>query len=283
MHSYAPAERPLRALVEARIPVHTVRGVPGLVIGEIAGRDSVAALVAAVREGRGIRSILPTIVATGTEYGGGDEPDHASRILRERVASDGVRVFDPLRLTSPELWRALNGRWAAELIARYGAEAWSTCSACHLYVHLARVPLAWALGVDTIVTGERDAHRGRLKFSQLPATIEASREALRYAGIDLLEPIQALDDDAAIDELVGRRWEASTGHLDCVHSGNFIRVDGSIVYDEPAHRRYLDEFFLPAARSIIDAWRAAGVGVRDDAELPDYLAISRDALQETRT
>jgi hypothetical protein len=276
---HASAEHPVHALAEAGIPARTVRAQPGLVIGEMAGRDSVAALVALTRQRAGeVNAILPTIVATGTEYGDPDEPIRAIHILRTLVAGS-VRVYDPVHLASPTLWAALNGRWSAELMRRYGPSAWSPCSACHLYVHLCRVPLAWTLGVTTVSTGERDAHCGRLKFSQLPRTIDASVDAMRYAGLELAEPIRDVDDDASIQELVSGTWDDDAEPWCCLLSGNYIGVDGTVDYDEAAHRRYLDEFFSPVARAVIDTWRDAEIGLSEDAALPDYLAITKAVLE----
>jgi hypothetical protein len=276
--SNALAEHPLRALTEAGIPVQSVRAQPGLVIGELAGRDSVAALVAIARQHEGgVHAILPTIVAAGTEYGDAGEPERAFHLLRTLVPG-AVRVYDPVRLASPTLWAALNGRWAGELMRRYGPSTWSPCSACHLYFHLCRVPLAWTLGATTIVAGERDAHCGRLKLSQLPATIDASIDAVRYAGLELAEPIRDVDDDADIDEIAGRQWDDAAEPWCCLLSGNYIRLDGTVDLDEPAHDRYLEEFFSPLARAVIDSWRQSEVGLREDAAVPDYDAMARAVL-----
>jgi hypothetical protein len=53
-----------------------------LAIAEIAGRDSVAAAVAAVRE-HGFDTLLPTIALTGTEIGDFDAPYRAVERLTE--------------------------------------------------------------------------------------------------------------------------------------------------------------------------------------------------------
>jgi hypothetical protein len=279
----APAEHPHRALADAGLPEHILHCRPGLVIGEIAGRDSIAALVTLARghtpeKHGGNLAILPTIVATGTEYGDATAPARAIRVLRERVAGQ-ARVFDALRLTSPSLWHALNGRFGAEVAERWGT--WSPCLACHLYVHLCRVPLAWTLGATTIATGERDAHRGRLKLSQTPQAIRASMEVLAHAGIELLEPIQYVDDEEILAELVGPGWDQGTAQTSCVLSDNYVGLDAAVNLDESAHENYVAEFFVPVGKAVIDEWRRAGVGHREDVAVPDYETIVREVLEHS--
>ncbi len=280
---HAPAERPLHALAEAGLPEYVVRGRPGLIVGEVAGRDSVAALVQLARERVAAHpdprhtqlSILPTAVATGTEYGDWSGPAHAVHVLRDQLAGH-ARIFDLVRLTSPTLWAALNGRWGAELAIRYGA--WSPCMACHLYVHLCRVPLAWALGAKVVTTGERNSHAGQISLSQTPATIAASEEVFAYAGLELLQPVQTVDDEDTIAELVGSEWPPAARQLDCLLAGNFVLLDGELAYDAAAHERYLKEFFVPAGRAVIDAWREGHLVDRPDAPIPDYGHIIRDVV-----
>ena len=276
--THFPAERPAEALAEAGVSLAHLRGLPDLVIGEIAGRDSIAALVAVARM-RGPVTILPTVVATGTEHGGEHSADDAVARLRTQ-AGDTADVLPIVRLASPALWHALNGRFAAELASRYGS--WSPCSACHLYVHLCRVPLAWAAGCRTVATGERDAHGDRLKLSQTPETIDASIRAMAHAGIELLEPIRDVDDEATIAGLSGATRSDGVAQPSCVLSGNYVRTDGTIAFDAVRNTAYLTEFFGSAGRAIVDAWRAAGVGMDARAELPDYVSLVAGVLSEPR-
>lgn len=230
----------------------SLRGREGLVIGEIAGRDSVAALVEAVR-GHGVTTILPTVAFAGTEYGDAAAPLRAVEFLRERT-NGRAEVLEPIELRSPRLWTALNARFAFDIQRRFGV--YSPCLACHLYMHLVRVPLAWAVGGVPVVAGERDTHAGAVKLSQMPAGIDASRDVLRHASIELLEPIRHHADNDAIEELVGPDWPQGGKQLSCVLSGNYTSVDGSVVYDADGYARYVSEFLLPAGRAVVSAWRS---------------------------
>jgi hypothetical protein len=263
----APVEHPSLALAASGLDLATVAALPALVVAEIAGRDSVAAAVVAVRE-RGFRTVLPTAVYTGTEYGDREAPERAAQHLRE-IVGDSARVLPLVSIASPRLWSALNGRFAAVVHGLFGV--CSPCLACHLYMHLARVPLAWALGDAPLIAGERDSHGGRVKLSQTPMGIDASARVLARAGIELLEPVRHVHDGAGITALVGGDWRAGEEQLQCVHSANYVALDGTAAYDELAHSRYLHGFMEPVGSAVIAAWRA-------DAE-PDYEAIIRRVLE----
>jgi len=264
---YIPAEHPEYALATIGLDSASLSVRPGLAIAEIAGRDSVAAAVLAVRE-RGFKVLLPTSVATGTEYGDERAPDHAVERLASLVGP-GVEILPPLRLGSPRLWAALNGRFAGVIAERY--RLYSPCLACHLYMHLARVPLAQALGGVPVIAGEREAHGSRLKLSQTASGIDACVRVLARADVELLEPIRRVHDSESIVEIVGPGWSGGARQLCCVHSGNYGALDGSVSYDEFAYARYVHGFMEPAGAGIVDAWR-------ETAE-PDYEAIVRAVLR----
>ena len=277
--SFLPAESIACSLGPDRLDM--LRALPALAIGAIAGRDSVAAIVSAVRT-EGFSAVLPTSVATGTEYGNMDAPLAAVGVLRE-VLADECEVFDPIRIGSPALWAALNGRFAAEIVARWGM--CSPCLACHLYVHLARVPLSWALGGAPVVTGERDTHDGRIKLSQTPGSIDAETRVLAVAGVELLTPLRTANGQE-IDALVPG-WTEGERQLCCVHSGNYQRLDGSVRFDAEKYGLYLREFFEPAGNAIVSAWRAARIDSPIAMEAPgtaghgvDYGAVVREVLNE---
>lgn len=260
------AEHPTRALEAAGLDLASLLARPGLAIVEIAGRDSVAAAIAAVRE-HGFTTLLPTSVATATEFGDERAPERAVSCLSERLG-DGVEVLPALRLGTPRLWAALNGRFATVIADRYRFS--SPCLACHLYMHLARVPLSLALGGAPVVAGERDTHGGRLKLSQTSPGIDACARVLARAGVELLEPIRRVRDGEEIEALVGSGWETGTRQLRCVHSANYADLDGEVAFDELAYARYVHGFLEPAGSAVVEAWRTA-------AE-PDYEAIIHAVL-----
>jgi hypothetical protein len=258
---YIAAEQPEYALATIGLDSATLAARPGVAVVEIAGRDSVAAAVVAVRE-RGFTTLLPTSVATGTEYGDESAPDRAVERLTA-LLGDGVDVLPMVRIGSPRLWAALNGRYAAVIADRY--RIYSPCLACHLYMHLARAPLSLALGGVPVIAGERETHGGRLKLSQTTLGMDACVRVLSRAGIELLEPIRRVRDSREIIELVGDGWNAGSRQLCCVHSANYAALDGSVSYDELAYARYVHGFLEPVGAAIVAAWR-------DNGE-PDYQSV----------
>lgn len=241
----------------------------GTAIVEIAGRDSVAAAVVAVRE-RGFRTLVPTIAYTGTETGDRQAPMRAVETLR-RLLGGSVDVHEPVALSDPALWSAMNARPAAEIMRRFNV--YSPCLACHLYLHLLRVPLAWSHGNAPVVSGERATHDGKVKLSQTAASMAAAERVLAHAGIELLAPVRdASGDDIAA--VVGPDWAQGGEQMGCQLSGNYVNFDGTVTYDEAGYARYLAEYFEPVGRAIIDAWRAERAG----APAADFEAVIRGVL-----
>ena len=241
----------------------------GIAIVEIAGRDSVAAAVTAVRD-NGFRELVPTIAFTGTETGDREAPMRAIATLRQLV-SGRAHVHEPVALSDPALWAAMNARPASELLHRFGL--CSPCLACHLYLHLLRVPLAWSHNNAPVIGGERDTHDGRIKLSQTTGSIDASARVLAYAGIALLQPIRHATHDE-IAELVDGEWDADASQLGCQLSGNYVGLDGTVRYDQAGYDRYLREYFEPMGRAVIDAWRAE----REGAPATDFVDVVRAVL-----
>jgi hypothetical protein len=138
-------------------------------------------------------------------------------------------------------------------------------------VHLVRVPLAQALGGVPIVSGERDTHNGAVKLSQTSLGIDVSVRVLARAGIELLEPIRRVRDGEEIAALIGPSWEVGARQLCCVHTGNYVGLDGEVAYDQLAYARFAHGFLEPAGAAVVEAWR-------DTAE-PNYESIVRAVLQ----
>lgn len=242
----------IERLISPRLQGEVAR-VQNLAIGEIAGRDSIAAIIKAAEQ-EDIDVVLPTIVYTGTEYGDRDVLKSNVKYLRQRLQYLGKSVLAPVTLGDPALWHALNGRFLSVLLKKFGF--YSPCLGCHLYMHLVRVPLAKKLGCTKIVGGEREAHEGRLKINQVPMALDAYIEVLSCAGIELILPVRKIDSNEKIKAIVGSAWEQGEKQLKCVFSGNYRTLGGSVDYDEDALRRYFDEFAIPAGKKILQVWEA---------------------------
>jgi len=230
-----------------------------LAIAEIAGRDSIAATLAGVAS-LGIETIVPTAVYTGTEYGDWsvlfDSVDH----LRRRLADTPVVISDLILLGSPRLWGALNGRHMARLAEEFGY--CTPCVGCHLYLHIVRVPLAWALGASKIISGERESHDGRVKINQTAQALDAYASVIAEAGIELVMPIRQIASGEDVEGLLGEGWAEGDRQLSCVLSKNYVDGDGAVVFDKDGFGRFLERFIVPAGRATIESWRSG--------RTPDY-------------
>lgn len=223
--------------------------IPDLVIGELAGRDSAAAVIFAVEEG--VRDILPTYVYTGTEYGDWTQLDENLAFLERALRRKGARLHPPIVLGDPALWAAICGRFSGEIAMRYGPCGF--CTGCHLYMHLCRVPLALRIGSNVIISGERESHQGRIKLNQTGPALDAYAEVLSAAGIRLSMPLRFVDSNEEIERAVGPDWTEGGRQLDCVLGRNYEGADGRLICDMPRFRAFLEEFLVPLGKKMLDA------------------------------
>ncbi|MBU1276551.1 MAG: hypothetical protein KJ720_14345 [Proteobacteria bacterium] len=246
--------------------VERLRQAPGLAIVELAGRDSVAAALKAVEE-RGLKTLVPTYVYTGSEHGQWGEVPQAWRRLSGRLPA-GVELTPLLVMGSPRFWRALNGRHLQELSRRFGFSP--VCPGCHLYLHAARIPLARRLGNAPVVAGERLSHDGREKLNQVASAQDAYQELYRRFGQELMLPLAGIIRGREVENILGLPWPEGAGQLGCVFSGNYLETDGSLAVPPRSLRAYFDSFALPLAVQVVEAYLRG--------EPPEYLTLARRLL-----
>jgi hypothetical protein len=249
--------------------IKTYRELSGLAIVEIAGRDSVAAAIKAV-EDQGFTNLIPTYVYTGTEHGAWESVERAVHRLVARLPQ--VQVHDLLLLGSPMFWQALNGRFVAELISRYGF--YTPCVGCHLYLHTTRVPLAMMLGKVPIIAGERERHDQAIKVNQLSEALNIYRDIAGRFGIDLLLPLRHVTEGTRIDDILGFEWQGGQEQLGCVLSGNYKGWDGALENTVSLVQQYLKEFARPCSERIIELY-AKG-------DIPNHLKIGAEVLKSLK-
>ena len=216
-------------------------------VAEIAGRDSIAAAIAAARSGR-LDAVLPTAAYTGTEHGSWQAVFESMDLLRVRLQADGVMVFPPVVLGAPSLWRKLCGQSITSHLRAYGF--YTPCIGCHLYFHAARIPLARRLGCGFLIGGERESHDGRVKINQTAVALDAYGAFTSSFGIELLLPVRGIESGREIEAIIGRPWPEGGDQLECVLSGNYAGY-GEKEFPPEKVRRFLEEFAVPAARDEV--------------------------------
>lgn len=224
---------------------------PHVAIAEIAGRDSIAAVIKAC-EMRTIRAIVPTIAYTGTEYGNWKTPLEKINTLKTLLKKKRVTVFEPVILGSPKFWRSLCGRYVTHLFNKYGF--FSHCIGCHLYLHAIRIPLAVKLGGSPVIGGERESHDGRIKLNQIGIALDAYRKFMNMFNIELILPLRHIKSGGEIESIIGSEWDEGDQQLECVLSKNYREMDESVTFDETSIKRFLDEFALKKAEEIIKGY-----------------------------
>jgi hypothetical protein len=244
--------------------IDTLKKTEGVALAEIAGRDSVAAVLAAVKK-HPIKGVLPTIAYTGTEFGDWERVLATSRFVAERLREDGITVSDPVFIGSPRFWWLLCGRYISMLFNRFGF--YTPCLGCHLYLHALRIPLARLIGAPYIISGEREQHDGRVKVNQVPLALDAYRSFVETFSVELLLPVRHIHSGAEIGQIVGQEWKEGGGQLECVLSKNYQDMDGFVTYDEAAIRRFFEEFAFPLAEGVVRIYL--------EGKMPDFETLAK--------
>lgn len=218
-----------------------------LAIVEIAGRDSVAAAILAVRA-HGFTDILPVYAYTGTEHGPWHEVPRA--VTRMTRGLPRVCVHDLCVMGSPLFWKALNGRFSSIINRLFGFI--SPCVGCHLYLHAVRIPLAARLNFAPIISGERESHSGMVKINQTPQVLDFYAGFAEKHRVPLLMPLRKTVDGNTIEKILGFEWERGKNQLQCALSGNYRDTKGGIVETGDV-ASFLTTFAGPCAKKIIHA------------------------------
>ncbi len=232
-------------------------------LGEIAGRDSIAALLIATEQ-HPIQAILPTIAYTGTEFGNWENAIQKCRLVAERLRERNITVYEPIFLGAPRFWWSLCGRSISYLINQFGF--YTPCLGCHLYLHALRIPLAKRIGAPYIIAGEREKHDGRVKLNQVAVALDIYKTFVGGFGLELLLPLRHIHAGAEIEKIIDSDWKEGEGQLQCVLSKNYQDIDGGVTYDEGRIRRFFEEFAVPLAERIIRAYL--------DGKEPDYETLA---------
>jgi hypothetical protein len=228
--------------------IHELRETENLAVAEIAGRDSIAAVLRAC-ELRRIRAIVPTVAYTGTEYGNWTITFEKINILKDKLQKDNIRVFDPVVIGSPKFWWKLCGRYTTHLTKKYGF--YSHCVGCHFYFHAVRIPLAKKIHSTIVIGGERESHNGKLKVNQIKISLDAYQSFLKKFGIELYLPIRYVKSGQEIESILNMPWDEGDQQLECVLSKNYLEADGSVSFREEAIIQYFEEFAFQTAEEII--------------------------------
>jgi hypothetical protein len=221
------------------------------IIVEMAGRDSVAAVIKATSM-ISVKTIIPTIAYSGTEFGSWEILLKKTAFLKERLKSLNIKVIAPVFLGDPRLWRVLCGRYATHLFKRF--DFYTPCVGCHLYFHILRIPLAKMLSCKMVVGGEREAHDGKIKLNQIGIALDSYINLLHKFGVELVLPLRHVKSGNDIEAIVGQHWEEGEEQMQCIMASNYRDIDGTAVYVDNSIKRYFEEFALNIAEKAVGSY-----------------------------
>ncbi len=219
------------------------------VIGEFAGRDSVAAILKAM-EDKSINNILPVASFAPTEYGNFQilESNYEKMVKRSKDLYGNKKTIYPLIYYSNfDLWSIINGRFVDSIIRKFGF--YTTCIGCHAYFHLIRIPIALKLN-KKIITGERESHDGRVKINQTAECLNGYKKIARELDVDLIMPIRYIEDGDEIENIIGWEWKEGKGHQTCAFSKNYVSPEGEVAYNKDKVQNYIDNYLYPVGVTL---------------------------------
>lgn len=228
--------------------IEVLKNRPSLAIGEVAGKDSVAAIIHASHR-EDIDSILPVAIYTGTLHGDWNIILDTTRYIRREVKKRCDKIVHDLAVIgSPKLWHALNGRFMKVIFEKFGFLP--PCLGCHLYFHSIVIPLAKKLKCSIVIAGERESHEGKIKLNQTPIAIDAYVSVLEDFGIKLIVPLRYIKDNAEIASIIGKDWK-DEDQMSCILSGNYKSLDGKARFIESESYDFFHLYAIPAVSGII--------------------------------
>lgn len=220
-------------------------------IAEIAGRDSIAAVIRASKILH-LKAILPTIAYTGTEYGNWKFPFEKITILKEKLRHSSIKIYNPIILGSPIFWWTLCGRYSTHFFKRF--QFYSHCIGCHLYFHAIRIPLAKKLKCKLIIAGERESHDGNIKINQIKPALDAYINFLKKFDIELFLPLRNIKSGKEVESIIGQNWSEGEQQLECVLSKNYQEINGNVSVDVYAIQQFFNEFALKTVEKFIQGY-----------------------------
>jgi len=239
---------------EWMFPQHTIDEIKKtrkVAIAEIAGRDSIAAVIKAV-ELRPINAILPTIAYTGTEFGDWNIPYQKCHFLKKRLEGSGIKVYEPVFLGDPEFWHILCGRYLCRFFKNLGF--YTPCIGCHLYLHSIRVPLAKMVGSQLLIAGEREHHENRIKLNQISQSLDAYTRFLTKFDIELFLPLRFVTEDKELENILGCHWDENAEQMHCVLSKNYLDINEEVEFYTEAIEKFFNDFAFEQAEKVLNTY-----------------------------
>jgi len=239
-----------------------ITGIPRLAVMEMSPGVSLEALLHTVLTNKP-DAVLPTISYTGTEYGTWEHYECLLRTIKKKLEKENrIYVAHPVIMGAPDLWWALNGRFASQLQKRFNF--FTQCFCCRLYSFALRIPLCKKINAHTIfsafqprITSETmddDTYITAQKYYRM--FLSSFGISLNYSMYDTTMQKVVNNTDAVCTHAPERH------EIRCVFRNNLCNMDG--FYDKPDNlSTFFESYAIPAAAKIISGTLA---GKRVDYE-----------------
>ena len=217
-------------------------------IAEIAGKDSISAIIQFNNITKTKYSFIPSIVYTGTEFGRMEAYKESIEFLKQ----SGIYLTQTHELHNEDLWNILNIKYQYLLNNKYGF--FTPCIMCHFYTHLLRVPLYIDNNAVGIITGERLSHDGRIKLNQHKMVLDCFREMFSKHNINIVQPLLNISDTSLIDNNIGSTSiKVKANDVKCILSNNLFgfSLDDSNI--KKSINNYLFNFVTPIGHFCINS------------------------------
>jgi hypothetical protein len=219
------------------------------VVAEMAGKDSIAAIIKYATENKG-SFILPTIVRIPPEEDRYESLFEYYEYLKDHISSLGSHMYTPIILDGEEYWWELN-KPILDIMTRYNF--YTPCIACHALLHSMRIPIALKYG-RKIITGERLSHNGKVKINQNQLVLDIFDDMLSSYGIEIVRPIMNEENTDSIQSIVNDFHKIyginDPKYIKCHIGGNFpISCESDL--SKYKIEEYCNDFLLPMLDKII--------------------------------
>lgn len=209
-------------------------------IQEIAGRDSIAAMVKYLKENpERHQGVILSAAFSPTEFGNLQYVLDAF-LIAEEIAKNyslGV-VFSASKDTF--LWKKLTGENSFRYSRKYGF--YTPCILCHLYFHLLRGYLAIDTQAGPVVSGERAFHGTKIKLNQTYEAAQAYLAAFQKADLEIVFPVLNVSEEEELLKLLPKNWKEGEEQLSCVFSGSSTIKDESEMNSiKESYKSFLEE------------------------------------------
>ncbi len=238
------------------VVVQSLAGAPEpLVLTDFAGRDSVAAAMAWLRD-HPVGTLIPVADVVPTRFGDWSIYEENWLRMKQRIERTHahVRVTPWFCLEDVELWSMLNARFLNELARAFGF--FTPCLGCHLHFYAMRAVLAEALGARTLLSGEKELHGIRRKANQTAEAVAAYRQFSAAHEVDHHFPIHRIRTEGEMSDLLGDDWQEGERQLRCVMSGNDSGADKRPLFKSEQIAAYMEHFANPLAARMVELRRA---------------------------